>query len=238
MDGNTLGLWVNVGICLAGPLGLLLALALRPRWRRYLPAYALGALTFLVCQVLLRLPLLSFLHSIPSFSLFTLAQPVLYCLLLGFSAGLFEGMGRYATLRFLMKNHRSFADGVFLGLGHGCFEAFILVGLGNISLLLQGGLPPETSVSLILAAGFERVFTILFHVGASVMVLQAVNHRRPLWLVLAILLHGGMDSGIILLQGAGLPVWGLEACIAACGLGMFCYTLYIYKTNKHMGEVL
>ena len=65
-------------------------------------SFLTGMLVFFLSQVCLRLPLLSFLNTKLSFSMFIVENPVLYGLLLAFSAGVFEESGRsvsYTHLR-------------------------------------------------------------------------------------------------------------------------------------------
>ncbi len=231
MTSATLGLLFTLLICLVLPLGLLLALALRPRWRPLVPVYLLGAACFVVSQMLLRLPLLQLLVSVPAFSLFSLAQPILYALLLGLSAGLFEGLSRYGAIRFLLRLHRNFPGAVVLGLGHGGVEALLVAGLPYLSPLFSG-LPPGYGFFTLALPGIERIFAILLHVGLSVMVLQAVNRRQIRWLLLAILLHAAADSGGVLLLRAGLPVPFVESYLALFALGMLAYTLCMGKKAK------
>ena len=70
----------------------------------------------------------------------------------------------------------------------------------------------------------ERVFAVLFHIGASVLVFYACKEKKKFWLYpLAIALHTALD-GIAALNMAGvvsIPAWGLEVIVAVFGLGVF-----------------
>ena len=231
MSAGQYGAVFNILIMLVLPLGFLLLICLRKKWRRYLPAFFLGVLTFLVTQVLLRIPLLQLLEAQPKFILFKHTNSILYFLFLGLTAALFEETGRYLVLRFLMKKHRTLTDGIVFGLGHGGLEA-MLIGANNVFLLFGTTALVGLSFGGVAMAGVERLLALCLHVGLSVMVLQAVNLRKPLWLVFAILLHAAVDTGVGVLQYAGVSLWVIEGYIAIFSLGLLGYTLVLWRGRK------
>ena len=68
-------------------------------------------------------------------------------------------------------------------------------------------------------AGLERAFTIAFHVTMAVLVMRAVVHRQPAYLVAAVLAHTVYDGWAVWgMRTLGL-VWtevGLAVASAAC----------------------
>jgi uncharacterized membrane protein YhfC len=159
---------------------------------------------------------------------------------LGLSAGLWEELARYATYRWWAKTARSWAEGLMLGAGHGGIEA-ILLGLlvlatfvGMLvarSLDLSQMVPPE---QLLLAqqqvqaywsapwydtliGALERATTLVFHLAASLLVLQVFLRRQIRWLWLAVAWHALLDA----LAVFSAQTWGIyvtEAILVAFAL--------------------
>lgn len=188
-------------------------------------AWFLGAAGFFISQIVVRLPLLNILSGMASFQNFAQEHFFLYTLLLAFTAGLFELAGRFAAAKFLGKN-RTFRRSLAAGLGHGGIESIILVGLTYINnlvylFLIQSGafdamiaqteamgVDPtqliavrdtllQVSAPLFLAAGVERVLTMVSHAAMSVMVCYGVAAKRPLpWMLLCLGMHTLLDTTI------------------------------------------
>src|SRR5690625_7645042 len=86
--------------------------------KRYIP-FGLGILAFVVSQVLLRIPLMQYIgQNSASYSMFSVTQPVLFSIVIGLSAGVFEGLARFISMRFLIIQ-RDLELGFVFGAGHG-----------------------------------------------------------------------------------------------------------------------
>lgn len=200
----------NMMVCFGIPLGVLVYLAARRR-RQLLP-YAIGVLTFLASQVFTRIPLLQLLRGQPGFVAFTMMQPALYALFLGFTAGLFEECGRLIAMGALRK-HRTFADALAFGVGHGGVEA-AMVGVQLLAALGQQQAALAAAPPLMIAlSGIERLFAMVLHVALSVFVMYGVAHKKPLWVVLALLLHTATDAAIGLIPLVGGGLFAIEATL-------------------------
>ena len=90
----------------------------------------------------------------------------------------------------------------------------------------------ETVVSLLTGFSFsdlsiafiERIFAVLFHIGASILVFYACRDKKRFWLYpLAIVLHTGMDfiAGLNIFNAISLSPWQLEGLVAVFGLVTF-----------------
>jgi uncharacterized membrane protein YhfC len=147
---------------------------------------------------------------------------LLTAVLSGLSAGIFEECARYGMFRWWLKDSHTWRSAVLTGAGHGGVEAILLGALVlwqylNLmavrnSDLTQLHLTPENLAIAgqqvqaywglpwydTLLGALERIFTIPFHIMASVLVLQVFTRRpgRQLigWLGLAILLHALLDA--------------------------------------------
>ena len=220
----------NVLVSLVLPVGMVVWLAIRRR--KLLLPYAFGALTFFISQILLRLPLLQLVNSSLWFQTASIVSPVIVSLTVGLSAGVFEEVGRYTTMR-LMKKRRTLTDAVIFGLGHGGIEAVLLVGINNLGLLVAY---PDQLLSIapgmVVLAGIERVFAVMLHVGLSVMVMQAVEQRKLLLILLAIVIHGIIDGLLGVLQLSGWSIYAIELYVALCSLGLLAYTIFTIRRKK------
>ena len=130
---------VTLLVSLVLPLALPFALSLKYRAEGLWKAWLVGAAGFVVPQVLIRLPILSYLGTRADFVAFAQNHLLVYALGLAFTAGLFELSGRYAGASVLRKD-LTFRRAVIMGLGHGGIEAIILVGLSyvrNIAFLVS-----------------------------------------------------------------------------------------------------
>ena len=197
--------------------------------KMYIP-FLLGVLAFVVSQMLLRLPLLEFLQkNSTDFIFFSMTQPVLFAILLGLSAGVFEETARFIAMRYIMKQ-RDWLSGFLFGTGHGGIEAVIFVGIPAFQYVFSPF--AITFGDQFFIGGIERFFAIILHIGLSIIVLQAVVHKKIYYLLVAILIHTLVNAsiGIIpLFISGGQVVIVLEIVIAIVALAVLLYTLWIKR---------
>ncbi len=212
---------ISVFICLALPA--ILALRLIRKHKASWKAFVLGIAVFTVFQLLTRIPILSVLQKEPMFTLFAQTNTLLYIFLLALSAGVFEETGRLVGMRFFMQKDLSWKNGLTFGLGHAGVEAFVLVGIPYVGVLvsLLSGDPAYagTQPTLFLVGGVERLLTYAIHIGMTMLVLYSVKRREIRWFMLALLFHTAVDFGsVLLLSGGGWMTEGLVAVFAALGV--------------------
>ncbi len=227
--GGILGAVFNLLVCFGIPLGVLIYLCVAKR--QYLVSFLLGMLTFTVSQLVLRIPLLTLASGQAWYVSFAVGSPILLLLLLSFTAGLFEETGRYLVMRFIMKRHHSWGDGVSFGLGHGGIEAVTIVGPEWVKMLAtQTVLLSLASPLLIVTSGVERLLTLVVHVGLSLIVLQGVATKKTwLWPV-AILLHTWVNFATVLTLYLTQSAWLSEGMLLICAVG---FGAYIFLARKH-----
>lgn len=197
--------------------------------KRYIP-FVLGVLAFVGSQVLMRIPILQYLgeHSM-LYLMFNATQPVLFAVVIGLSAGIFEELARFIAMRHFMKQ-RDWKSGLLFGAGHGGIEAVLFVGISAITLMFSSIAVAYNQDFFI--GGAERFFAILLHIGLSIIVLQGVVQKRFLYVVFAILIHGFADTlvGILPLYVPQDSVLiNLEVMIAIIALAVFSYSLWIKR---------
>jgi len=217
----------TITAALALPIAAGVWLALRRKG--YLKPLLFGVLTFVVFQVLTRIPILGVLPRMPWFTVMQMGYPFLYALFLGGTAALFEEGGRYLVMGLFLKNRRRVSDGIAFGIGHGGIEAVLLVGVNALITTLAGTVVDPGTM---FAGGVERISTMIVHVAWSVMVLKSVREKKIGYLLLAFALHTLIDAAAVLGQYYGVSILILEIVVGIFALMMLGYTLYEYKRNE------
>ncbi|MCM1166982.1 MAG: YhfC family intramembrane metalloprotease [Lachnospiraceae bacterium] len=172
----------------------------------WLPSVFIGAGTFLLFALVLE----SLLHQV----MIPLVQnsTALYCIYGSLAAGIFEETGRFVAYKTLMRKHYSTKNAVFMGIGHGGFEAMAVLGFSLLQYVVlafsvnalgidavveqtTGGnaeLAETARQQLEAIAGYnfasmgmgvyERIIAMIFHVCMSVVVYKAASQKGKLWL--------------------------------------------------------
>lgn len=231
---------VEMLIMLGAPVALWLFL--RRRYRVAWGLIVLGALTFILSQVV-HVPLNWGLGLIGGGRGVALWPLPAMAAVAGLSAGICEEGARYLVLRFWRREARSWAQGLAFGAGHGGIES-ILLGLsvlnGFVNMLVLQRLGPEnlglsgelleqvrrqmevywaTPWYLPLLGGLERVFAITMHIAWTLLVLQAVVRGNLRWLALAVLAHALVDGLAVGLMQSGVSVLAIEGVVFGLALG-------------------
>lgn len=242
-------------------LPLLLAVALRRRFRTLWLLWTAGAVAFFLSQVY-HLPLNNWLADIGLIGPVSPEAPDLLrtAIVLGLSAGLCEGLMRIMT--FWLLNRRrlvpQWQDGVMVGLGHGGIEAMILGAMTALSVAALLGLR-ETDLSTLdltaeqltqltrqldLVSGspllaatplIERLLAISLHVAVSLLVWLAFRNRQPLFAVAGILYHSFLDATLVYAGQFIENVWLLEGLVfllALPGLAVIWWTFRQYGAGQ------
>ncbi len=227
--GVRLGLLFNILVTVVVPLLLLFYFILKKR--RLVRPYLLGAATFIVFQLLTRIPLLQLvLEKQLWFQAFGIQYPWLYLLFFAFTAGLFEEVGRYITMKLFLKKQTEWQDGISFGLGHGGVEALLIVGVTNIALLLNTAYLQTLSFGQVIPAGFERIFAITLHIAWSLLVLESIRKNKKGGLLLAIATHTFVDTlapGLQKLEASSLVIELVMLLLAAIAM------VYIIKNKMN-----
>ena len=194
------------------------------------------------------------------------ARPLLWAFLVALFPGVFEETGRLLAFQTLLKKRKNRETSVSYGIGHGGMEVILLVGVTFAIYIVYGlmidsgafqGIIDQVAATApaqaesyralpeqIAALGFadvglavlERVFAVLFHIGASILVFYACRDRGKGWLYpLAILLHTAMDfsTAAVAAKLADLSVAAQEGIIAIFGLLTFLGAYFLlYKKDR------
>jgi len=243
MDLPSITHFLNALLMIALPilLGIYLVNRLNGGWR----VWGIGACIFIISQVF-HIPfnqflLNPFLNKLPQI-IPGIKGLLLIAILLGLSAGIFEETARYLMFSWWLKDKRTWGVGILAGAGHGGIEAIllgILVLLGYFNMVAYRNVDLSRFYSSLnqlqiatqqlqgywdapwyanLMGAVERMFTIPFHIAASVLVLQVFTRRhgqqRIAWLGLAILYHAFVDASAYFV----FRQWGVYPSEALLGI--------------------
>lgn len=191
-----------------------------------------GVLSFYLTQIIIRIPLLQLV--LPNLTWYQkLSKNTIFIgLFLGITAALFETIGRFFTLHFLLRKRLSYKSGIVHGIGHGGIEAILLVGINYIfyliyTILLSHGVSEplfwiiprgetqelmksilmDTKSYLFLIAGVERGLTIIIHVSLSLLMTVGIVKKQILKYFMIVLgIHSLLDfiTVIMSLEGASI----------------------------------
>ncbi len=190
------------------PPAVLLVYAKQHKGKKIVSAWLLGAAGFFVTQILIRVPIVTVLQTLPGFMTFSTEHGFLFAFALAFTAGLFELAGRFCVAK-IMRNDLSYQRSFSAGLGHGGIEAMFLAGgtyLTNIVfiLMINGGtfdaLIAETAQTgmdvsalwqmkdsliqsppaMFLLGIYERILAMICHLAMSLVVSYGVRTGKAL----------------------------------------------------------
>jgi uncharacterized membrane protein YhfC len=232
---------LNFTLMFAMPIGL--AIYLVRRYKTHWSTFGIGVMTLILSQVgHIPFNLLVLNPVVDQWGLDNqvLMDLVVYGLLYGLSAGLFEEVTRYLGYRLWIKRERNWESAVMYGAGHGGIESIIIGGivlygfiqaiaLRNVDLVTM--IDPEQLETaraqlaaywaapwhLAILGAVERFATILFHLSASVLVLQSFTRKNILWIILAVFWHTLLDAVSVIASQTWNP-YVTEAIILVMGL--------------------
>lgn len=228
---------ITLCICLIVPLAVYIIYGVKNKGKGVWTAWLLGAAGFAVPQLFIRVPILNVLALSEGFQKFAEKQYVSYCLILAFTAGLFEVAGRFAVAKILSKK-MNYERAIAAGLGHGGIEAMFLVGMTYINNLIysilintgtfitvieqteasgvdvsqlvavQEALINTNSVTFLLA-GYERILTMIFHLAMSLLVCYFVSQKQACkGVFICLLSHTTVDFVSPLISGLATDYLG------------------------------
>jgi len=237
-SSSIVAMCVTLFISLILPVIALIVYAVKNKKQGVFGAWCLGAAGFFVTQIVIRVPILSTLSLMPGFVAFAENNYVIYSLMLGLTAALFEVVGRYASAKILSKN-LTFTKGFAAGLGHGGIEAMVLIGMTYVSNLLYVAMINTGAIEGVIAqteamgvevasevyalvdtlvngpayvyllAGYERILAMIGHVAMTLVVFYFMSKKEPLkGIGICVLYHFVMDSMVGIIGGLATPYLG------------------------------
>ena len=188
---------------------------------RYLYLFVLGLLSFLVSQILIRIPLLGILTKNPKFIIFQINNALLVGCLIAISAGIFEEVFRFLFRRFLVREGVKISEPIIFGLGHSFMEIIYIFA----PVILSSGLSVISPLGII-----ERIIATLIHIELSIIIWNGfLVNKKYLYLLLAILLHSICDILIPVAMSVGIGSYALEMLFFAVTVIIGVITLRINR---------
>ena len=251
---------ISILVCFVFPIGL--AVSFKNKQRGIIGPLMVGFLSFVIFQMYIRIPILQYV--LPGFEWYINMSVAGKILFLGITAGLFETFGRWASIKLLLSKRLSYNTGILHGIGHGGIEAIIFVGINFIAYLtfaskinqmgldafiltfIDSGELAVTQITTIgnslinepswtfLIVGYQRVLTMIIHIGFSLLVMQGfVNNKVLRYSIIAFLLHATLDCGAVALKEVGVGVLWIEGYVTLFALAM---AVYVFKSKPMFGS--
>jgi len=220
--------------------GLPVAVIFFLRKKGIITAMLAGSMGFILGSQVFRTPVVQLILS-SSAGQAIIDNPILYALLLGVSAAIFEFIGRLISMFYIRKRFSQKEHIMAVGIGHGAIEAIFIVGLTYINnILLANMINNGTINSLInenvtqsmidtlvatmtsanpwifLMAGVERMMTVVIHIALTFLVFQGLRSKKYLpFFTMAIGAHALLDTMSALLSLWGVSIWIIELFVFA-----------------------
>lgn len=206
---------VDIIICIAMPLGCIVYM-LYKRQKPFIPLLV-GLSVFILFQLILRVTFMGVIVSTEWYQNL-LKNTWLLGLFAGITMGLFTEVGKFVGYKLLLKERRSFSDGLSLGIGYAGFEAIFIGALnyfGSLSLanMINSGQTDQiaamsnpdmanevvknltTAMPIdIYLGGLDRIFMFIIHIALSVLILLGIRKQKLAYLGIAVLAHLVIDG--------------------------------------------
>ena len=204
--------------------------------RKCIPkTFFLGALTFGVAQVILRMPIMNILSATTDwFGEFIQTIPGMI-IIGGLTAGIFEETARLIVAKTALKEKTDFTSMFSFALGYGFCEVALIVGTVAVNTLVNAVMLKNGSIDAMLSSGqvtaegvtalkqalstitvqgtimsiLERISAVGLHLFFTALVFRVVNDKNIIWYFVAILAHTVTNSVIII----PAPLWVIEAIL-------------------------
>lgn len=261
-SGSIVTMCITLFISLVLPILLLVIYAGKHRGEGVVKAWLLGAAGFYVTQLVIRTTILSVLSMTEGFMAFVEKNYLLYAVLLGLTAGLFEVVGRFACAKLLSKNELTFTKAISAGLGHGGIEAMVLLGITYINNLLYAVMINNGTVETVLEeakmagadisqihafidtlintpapmyllAGYERILTMIAQVAMTLVVFYFMWKKQTAkGIGICVIYHTLVDAGAGIISGLATPYMG-----SVISQNTSYVIIYIYLTIMTAGAI-
>ncbi|ERI91489.1 hypothetical protein HMPREF1982_03133 [Clostridiales bacterium oral taxon 876 str. F0540] len=239
-------------------LPVILFVYFRKKYNISMKVLGAGILTFMIfSQVLEKLMHMAVIKS----NLFP--TPLAFAVYGALAAGIFEETGRFIVMKLFLKDNREWKDGIAFGIGHGGIEAILIGAMMNVqyimisqminnntfnqSVLDKAGSNPSiiqsmltlhdtlvnTAPILFSLGALERIFALIIHIGASVLILYAVKNKKLAYLFLAIFIHALIDFFPALAQAGFMGTVQVELVLAVFAVLIL---IFIIKSKKIFNE--
>ncbi len=248
------GIYFTLALCVLLPFALCYII-----WRRTkakVSSYFIAWLIFLIFVLGLE----QLVHTIvlkTSFGTAIQQNLGMYAFYGGFTAALFEEVGRFLAMKYIMKNRLDKYNALMFGAGYSGFEALVVTAMTyvnniTVSMMIQNGTfeqllqdmtveqQQETISSLsglwtmapyqFFMGGVERIFAIIVQISLSIIVYKAVKDNKPTFFITAFLIHLVVDF-VSIVVGSTFPIIVAELVIGVISVVIGIYARKIYRED-------
>lgn len=241
-------------------LPITLAVITRKKLKAEVITMVVGAGTFLFFALILEKSLFNYLIVAMVGAEKLQSNIWIYAIFAGGEAAFFEEIGRFVSMKFLMKQNLNKQNSIMFGIGHGGIEAILITGFGSISNLLMTALINsgtfETSLEsldvvkreeliaqseplwttapgMFFLGGVERIAAIALHIALSYFVYRAVKYKKISFLFVAIVFHFLIDAcTVVMLKNFPDLVTELFIVVTSAAASFLAFKAYKDETKK------
>lgn len=194
------------------------------------------------------------------------SRPVLWGILVGLFPGVFEETGRLVAFKTVLRKRTNRETSISHGIGHGCFEVMFIIGVNMCTYLMYAFMinagtfgtivdqvaatapgqmaELEKIVANIANYSFvslgmtvlDRIWAVLYHTGASIMVFYACSDKKKYMLYpLAILIHTVIDGIAGLNMKGVISLTDVQLEGVSCFVGLLTFVtayMFLYRKDK------
>ncbi len=247
---SILGMFFTLLISIGLPIALLITV--RKKWKGEIYCFLLGACVFfvaaMVLEQLMHVAVLGLTGNLLTNNIW------LYALYGGLAAAIFEETGRLVAMKRFMRKRLTTENALMYGVGHGGFEAILIVGLSYISnimvaILINTGSMNNTisamdeasgtamieslsalwttPAQMFYLAGVERICAITLQIALSVLMYCGVRYEKLMFAGMAYAAHFLVDFGTVLLSSlAGVLITEIVLVAATAAVVVFTYMIW------------
>ena len=249
---TTIPVWSIVAMLFSALVGIgvpaVLYVIYRKKGANHLPFW-IGCVTFVLFAFVLERLTLTYVMKTPFWAAVS-SNLLLYGIVAGLFAGVFEETGRFVAFKtVLLRKRGNDQNALMYGAGHGGIEAILLLSApmvissifalqfnAGISTTLGGISDAQQLIGIpammLLVGAVERIAAITIHISLSVLVWFAAKNGKKFWLFpLAILLHLFVDAVAVILSGAGMNVWIIEGTVYVIAIAFVFLAVAVWKKN-------
>jgi uncharacterized membrane protein YhfC len=218
---------------------------------------------FLFSEVLEKILNFYLLKANPATATWFYAHSIGSALYASLAAEVFEEVGRYLGMRFLVRRADNLGPAVAYGIGHGGLEAIPIGSLGMAqtfiyaSMLNSGQLDAtlgpvlsadalphlrtdleHLSLAMVAIGSLERLIALLIQIGLSLVVWRAVENKQLGLLALAILLHAAVDFPAALFQAGRISAPVVLRMLVIAGVALGAWFLHKLPSKRSASPAL
>lgn len=208
-------------------LALFLCIKQEGKWKILLA----GALSYVLFEMAIYLPLLSILSQIKEVSQFIETNPIGYVLLVSFLQPLLAESFRWLIIYIFIRNDTTFYDALTFGVGYGGIASALSVGMnvlvGLLAHLSEGG---SNLASLLFAQGIAQLCLLVMQVGYTLFIMKAIESKKKKYFWIGT----GIEMLAALMLNFGQMIFQLNIWIILVGLLLFAFGIGFYcKEQKN-----